>query len=92
LVDRGLRVELVRPSHFRGLRSERAHVVDLLVQEAVIVEVKCVPRIAPLHVDRLLTYLRVTNRRMGLIINFNARLLQDGVERVINTHVDRNGQ
>ena len=51
----------------------------------MIVEVKCVERIADIHVAQLITYLRLTGRSIGLIINFNVTTLRDGIRRVVNT-------
>jgi len=57
--------------------------LDLLVEEAVVVEVKAVERFDPVHEAQLLTYLRLTSRRVGLLINFNRRLLRDGIKRLV---------
>jgi GxxExxY protein len=55
--------------------------LDLLVEEAVVVEVKAVERFDPVHEAQLLTYLRLTGKRVGLLINFNQRLLREGIKR-----------
>lgn len=57
---------------------------DLVVQEQVIVEVKSVESLAPIHRQQLLTYLRVSDLRLGLLINFNSVLIKDGIRRVVN--------
>jgi GxxExxY protein len=57
--------------------------LDLLVEETVVLEVKAVERFDPVHEAQLLTYLRLTGKRVGLLINFNRRLLRDGIKRVV---------
>lgn len=57
--------------------------LDLLVAEAVVVEVKAVERFDPVHEAQLLTYLRLTGKRVGLLINFNRRLLREGIKRLV---------
>jgi GxxExxY protein len=69
-----------------GLSIRRAYVLDLLVERQVIVEVKAVAQIAPVHRAQLLTYLRLTGLEVGLIINFNVPRLVDGVKRVVNNY------
>ena len=59
--------------------------LDLLVNEKVIVELKSVTKIEPVHKKQLLTYLRLAQKPLGLLINFNEMLLKDGIIRVINT-------
>ena len=70
------------PLHYKGhLISE--HRPDLVVEGAVIVEVKSVKRIEPIHVAQVLTYLRVTRHRVGLLLNFNSVVMKNGIRRVI---------
>jgi GxxExxY protein len=57
--------------------------LDLLVEDAVVVEVKAVERFDPVHDAQLLTYLRLTGERVGLLINFNRRLLREGIKRLV---------
>ena len=93
LLERGLQVEIGKPlplTH-KGLTVNRAYVLDLMVEECVIVEVKCVEAIKDIHVAQLLTYLRLTNLTLGLIINFKVSVLKNGIRRVVNNHVDENG-
>jgi len=58
--------------------------LDLLVEEAVIVEIKAVDRLAPIHKAQLLSYLRLSGCKVGLLINFNVKVLKDGIRRVVN--------
>ena len=57
---------------------------DLIVEGKVIVELKSVEQIAPVHPKQLLTYLRIANLKLGLLINFNEKLIKDGITRVVN--------
>ena len=59
--------------------------LDLVVGGKVIVELKAVEALAPIHTAQLLSYLKMTNRQLGLLINFNAEMLRDGIKRVINS-------
>jgi len=85
---RELRVErqrLIRVS-FHGMDIEDAFRADLLVEGCVIVEVKSQERVARVHAKQVLTYLRLTNLRVGLLLNFGAELMKDGVKRVVNDY------
>jgi len=57
---------------------------DLIVENKVIVEIKSVEAIAPVHRKQLLTYLRLANKRLGILINFDVELIKDGIARVAN--------
>jgi GxxExxY protein len=57
---------------------------DLIVEGKVVVEIKSVEAIAPVHKKQLLTYLRLTDKRLGLLINFNVELIKNGISRVVN--------
>ena len=74
--------QLAIPVNYKG-RIIGEYRIDLLVEDAVIVEVKSVERFDPVFEAQILTYLKVTNRRLGLLINFNSRLLKDGIKRYI---------
>jgi GxxExxY protein len=69
------------PVIYRG-RAVGEYRLDLLVENQIVVEVKAVERFAPVYIAQVLTYLRATERRLGLIINFNVPVLRDGVRRV----------
>jgi GxxExxY protein len=68
------------PAYYRG-RPLGAYEIDLLVDDHVVVEIKCVSYLAPVFEAQLLTYMRLTGKRLGLLINFNSRLLKDGIMR-----------
>ena len=57
---------------------------DLIVEEKVIIEIKSVETIAPVHPKQLLTYLKVADMKLGLLINFNERLIKNGITRIVN--------
>lgn len=57
---------------------------DLIIENKVIVEIKSIEAIAPVHKKQLLTYLRLTDKRLGLLINFNVELIKNGISRVVN--------
>jgi GxxExxY protein len=81
---RGLNVQsqVALPIDFKGMRIERGLVLDLLVEDCVVVEVKSVMAIHTVHTQQLLTYLKITGKRVGLLINFNTALIKDGIKRV----------
>ena len=77
--------EVPLPVFYRGQKiSEDGFRLDLLVQGKIIVELKSVEKIQPLHKKQLLTYLRLANKPLGLLINFNESLLKDGITRIVN--------
>ena len=87
LRSEGLRVEtqLRLPVKYKCLTFDCGYTLDLLVEDGVIVEVKSVAAIAPVHPQQLLTYMKVTGREIGLLINFNVPTLKQGIRRLINT-------
>ena len=86
LERRGLRVDRQRPISFSydGIEFVHAFRADLVVEERVIVEVKSIERLAAVHPKQLLTYLRLTNLHVGLLLNFGAPVMKDGIRRVVN--------
>ena len=90
LVERGLKVEQQKPLPvvYREVKLDCGYRLDLLVEEAVIVEVKAVDRLAPIHKAQLLSYLRLSGCKVGLLVNFNVKVLKDGIRRVVNDFPD----
>jgi len=86
LQRRGLQIEAERqmPVVYEGLRLDIGFRADLIVEDKVIVELKSVEQIAPVHKKQLLTYLRLADKRLGLLINFGAPLIKDGITRIVN--------
>jgi GxxExxY protein len=72
------------PIYYDGLRLDGGYRLDLLVNNKVIVETKAVERLLPVHYAQLLSYLRLTDKRLGLLINFNVPCLVDGLKRIVN--------
>jgi len=83
---RGLTVrsEVDVPVTYRGSKLELAFRLDLLVEEALVVELKAVKALAPIHHAQLLSYLRLSGHRMGLLINFHVPRLRDGIRRLVD--------
>ena len=86
LRKRGLRVVSQQPMPliYDGVEMDVGYRADLVVEDKVIVELKSVERMAAVHYKQLLTYLRVSDRRLGLLINFGMPLIKDGIRRVVN--------
>jgi GxxExxY protein len=86
LKDMGFAVERQVPVsiRFEGIAFDEGFRADLIVEEKVIIELKSVERLQPVHGKQLLTYRRLTGCRLGLLINFGANLLKDGFKRVVN--------
>jgi GxxExxY protein len=87
IADRGLGVERQKPLPlvYRGVRLDCGFRVDLLVEELVVVEVKSIERLEPVHGAQVLSYLRMMKLNVGLIINFNVQwLVRDGIRRKVN--------
>ena len=85
LHKRGIKVQqqVTLPVIYDGLRLEAGLRLDLLVEEKMIVELKTVEMILPIHQAQLLTYLKLTGQRLGLIINFNVVRIKEGIKRIV---------
>jgi len=94
LVNLGCLVETEKnlPVGYEGLTIEFGYRIDLLVDEVVIVEVKAVETILPVHHAQLLSYLRLSGMRVGLLINFNVARLKEGVHRKINGYSEHSNR
>ena len=86
LLSRGLGVrrQVPQPLSYKGTPIEAGFRLDMVVGEAVVVEVKAVERLLPVHGSQLLTYLKLSGFRLGLLINFNVPLLKDGIRRILS--------
>lgn len=84
LVDRGLQVTCQKelPVIYRSFRVDCGYRLDLLVEEKIIVEVKAVETVIPIHEAQLMSYLKLSGPRLGLLLNFNVKLLKDGIKRI----------
>lgn len=86
LRDRGLHVEENRrvPLQYKGRALRPTLIVDLIVEEMVVVELKAVEQLMPVHMSQVLTYLKLTGCPVGLLMNFNVPLLKQGVRRYLH--------
>jgi GxxExxY protein len=86
LKKRGLRVLRQHPVPvvWETVRVDESFLADLIVEDKVIVELKSLETLAPVHRKQLFTYLRLADKRLGLLINFGAELIKDGIKRVVN--------
>ena len=86
LVGRGLRVERQKglPVDYRDVHIDCGDRIDLLVEHRIIVELKAVAQLEPIHEAHLLSYLRLSGCHVGLLINFNVKLLRNGIRRLVN--------
>jgi GxxExxY protein len=85
LRQRGLSIERERPLPlvYKGNHLETAYRLDLIVNEHVLVEIKAVERLAPVHIAQVITYLRLSSLRTALLMNFNSPCLRDGIVRLV---------
>ncbi|MBF8276940.1 MAG: hypothetical protein HW390_2013 [Candidatus Brocadiaceae bacterium] len=88
LEKEGLFVERQKPVDFvfEGISFQEGFRVDLLVERTVVVELKSVEKTAPVHSKQILTYLRLLNLEVGLLINFGGATLKEGLERIVNNY------
>ena len=86
LIQREMKVEQQKPLPliYRDVQLDCGYRIDLLVDEAVIVEIKSVDSLAPIHQAQLLSYLILSGCEVGLLINFNVKLLKQGIVRMVN--------
>lgn len=86
----GYHVERQRPIdiRFEGMRIEGAFRIDLLIDGCLLIEIKSVERLSAVHGKQLLTYLRLSDQPLGLLINFGGATLKEGLRRVVNNHWD----
>lgn len=71
------------PVVYKAVRLDCGYRIDLIVEEAIILELKTVERLIPIHEAQLLTYLRLSGLRTGLLLNFNSPVLRDGIRRMV---------
>lgn len=86
LTKRGYRVERqkAQPVIYEGLKIEVGYRLDLLVEDLIIIELKAVEQLAPIHQAQLLTYLKLSSKQLGFLVNFNVPLIKDGIRRIAN--------
>ncbi len=76
--------QVIVPIQYDNVRIGQAFIADLIVEDKVIIELKSVETVLPVHKKQLLTYLKLTGKKLGLLINFNSKLIRDGITRVVN--------
>jgi GxxExxY protein len=86
LKKRGLNVkrQAIVPVVYESIKFDEGFKADIIVENKVIVELKSVENVMPVHKKQLLTYLRLTDKKLGLLINFGAELIRDGIARIVN--------
>ena len=90
MADYGLNVrsQVILPVVFKGVKLDKDFLIDLLVEDEIILELKSVEIILPVHEAQLVTYLKLADKKLGLLINFNVALLKDGIRRRINGNLN----
>jgi len=76
--------QVILPVKYDGKQIDNGYRIDLLIEKRLIIEIKSVDQIAPIHQAQILTYLRLSGLKLALLINFNSLLLKDGIRRFIN--------
>jgi len=86
LEERGLHVleQVLVSIRYKGIRIPAGFRMDLLVENSLVLELKSVPTVLPVHKKQLLTYLRLSDKRLGLLLNFGSEMLRDGISRCVN--------
>ena len=90
LREAGLRVErqVPIPIEFHGIRFDEGFRADIIVEDKVILELKSVDKFNNAHKKQVLTYLKLTDKKLGYLLNFGEALMKDGIYRILNGHVD----
>ena len=83
-LDLAVKRQVTLPIKYKEVMIENAYKIDLVIENKVIVEIKSVAEIHPIFQAQLLTYLKLTNLKLGLLINFNTLLIRDGIHRFVN--------
>jgi GxxExxY protein len=83
-----LEVQKPLPVVYKDVKLDCGYRLDLVLEDAVIVEVKAVERLSPIHDAQVLSYLRLSHKKVGLLLNFRVRVLKDGIKRIVNEFPD----
>ncbi len=86
LKKEGIKIQsqVIIPIIYDKLKMEKGFIADLIVDNNVIIEIKSIEKVLPVHKKQILTYLKLTGIKLGLLINFNENLLKDGITRIVN--------
>jgi len=79
-----IKTQVPVPFIYKEIDMDVGFKIDILVEEKVIIELKSIEALAPVHFAQVLTYLKITNLKLGLLINFNVKLLKEGIHRIVN--------
>jgi GxxExxY protein len=90
LLQTGIKFERQKPLpvHYKDVKLDCGYRLDLVVEEKIIIELKAVESLLPIHVAQLLTYLKLSGLTLGLLINFNVAMLKQGIKRIVNNFQD----
>jgi GxxExxY protein len=80
----GVKTQVPMPLIYKSVKQDVGFIIDLIIEDKVIVEIKSVENLAPVHFAQTLTYLRLSEKKLALLINFNTKLLKDGIHRIVN--------
>jgi GxxExxY protein len=86
--DLKIEEQLPLPVIYKNVRLDCGYRIDLLVESEIVIEIKAIEALAPIHEAQLLSYLRLSGKRVGLLINFHVRMLKDGLKRIVNEFPD----
>lgn len=88
LVEHKLKIERQKrlPVKYRGVQLDCGYRIDMFVEDQVVVELKAVEKLEPIHEAQLLSYLKLSGCEVGLLINFNVKMLKDGIRRLVNKY------
>lgn len=80
----GVKTQVPMPLVYKKVKQDVGYRIDLLVENKVIIEIKSIENLAPVHFSQTLTYLKLADKKFALLINFNTKLLKDGIHRIVN--------
>lgn len=78
--------EVVQPLYYRGGKLDKEFRLDILVENEIIIEIKAVEILLPIHIAQLISYLKLSDKRLGFLINFNVPVFKDGIHRYVNNY------
>lgn len=86
LIESGLEIktQVAMPFIYKEIKMETGYRLDILVENKLIIEVKSIETLAPVHYAQVLTYLKLSGVKLGLLINFNTKVLKEGIHRIVN--------
>ncbi len=90
LILRGIKAErqVVQPIHYKDLALDEGYRLDIVVEGKIVLELKAVDHLLPIHSAQLLTYLKLSGYHLGYLINFNVKLLKEGIKRIVHDYVE----